>query len=352
MWYIIGFACILIVVWLIALKLFPHTVTFKEGLIMLGVQTLVISVVVFGSLYGQGSDIQILNGEVTAKKKEKVSCEHSYQCNCYTSCSGTGSSRSCTRICQTCYEHSHDYDWRVYSNVGKLNIRRVDRQGTQEPDRWSKIAIGEPFSIANSYYNYIKASPFSIFNKTELDKTTPVPSYLQIYDYYRINRVISYGSLFRNDTQDLNNMLNESLKKLGPSKKVNLVVILHNKGSAFAETVKTKHLGGKINDLYVLIDIDKDGMFNSVATFSWSKSDLVNVAVRDGLLDIGKYDASKMNEVISKNIQQHYKHRSIEEFKYLEEDVEIPKWALWFVMVFGILFPFGATWAAHKHEIA
>lgn len=351
MWYVIGFASMLIVVWLLAIKLFPHTVTVKEGLIMLGVQTCVIATVVFGSLYGQGSDVQILNGMVTGKKQEKVSCEHSYQCNCYTSCSGSGSNRSCTRICQTCYEHSYDFDWRVYSNVGELNINRVDRQGTEEPQRWSIVQLGEPFATQSSYYNYIKASPFSIFNKTELDKTTPVPAYLQVHDYYRINRVIDYGSPFKHN-QDLNNMLNESLKKLGPSKKVNIVVILHNKGAVFAETVKTKHLGGKINDLYVVIDIDKEGVFNSVAAFSWSKSDLVNVAVRDALLDIGKYDAVKMNEVISTNVQQHYQHRSTEEFKYLEEDVEIPKWALWFVMIFGILFPFGATWVAHKHEIA
>ncbi|MNV97613.1 hypothetical protein D3C71_1927570 [compost metagenome] len=70
------------------------------------------------------------------------------------------------------------------------------------------------------------------------------------------------------------------------------------------------------------------------------------------MLDIGKWDAEKMNEAISTNIDKYYQHRSIEEFKYLEEDVEVPKWAIWFVMIFGIVFPFGAAYVAHKHEIA
>lgn len=278
-----------------------------------------------------------------------MSCEHSYSCNCTTICSGKP--LTCNRICQTCYEHFHDYDWVVESNVGRETISRIDRQGTDEPPRFTAVNIGESFATEETYYNYIKASPFSIFNKTELDKEVAVPSYLSVHDYYRINRVVDYGSKFKFDNQ-LNDLLNSSLKVLGPKKKVNVVVIIHSKGGLFAESIRAKHLGGKINDVYVVVDINEKGEFNSVSVFSWSKNDLVNIKVRDSLLDIGKWDAEKMNASISSNIDKHYQHRSIEEFKYLEEDVEIPKWAIWFVMIFGIMFPFGAAYVAHKHEIA
>lgn len=351
MWYIIGFAIFLVIVWLFALKLFPHTITLKEGLIMLGIQSIVLSAVIFGSLYGQGADKQILNGEVVRKYNERVSCEHSYQCNCVNICSGTGSSRSCSRVCQTCYEHSYDVDWVVKSNVGSLTINRVNRQGTEEPPRFTAVEIGEPFALEDSYYNYIKASPFSIFNKSQLDSQVQTPSYIGVHDYYRINRVINFDSDFK-DIGELNDLLNNTLKTLGPTKRVNIVVILHNKGKSFSETLKAKHLGGKINDVYVVLDLDKEGVFNDVAVFSWSKSDLVNVKIRDDLLDLGKYDAKMINNILKKDINQYYAARSIEEFKYLEEDVEIPTWAIWFVMLFGTLFPFASSWIAHKHEIA
>lgn len=351
MWYIVGYAILLILVWVVAVKLFPHTITIKEGLIVLTVQTIVIGTIVFGSLYGQGSDTQILNGQVLSKQREVVSCEHSYSCNCRQSCSGSGKSRSCSTVCDTCYEHSYDVDWAVRSDVGSVTINRIDRQGLDEPPRWSSVYVGQPFSTESSYYNYIKASPFSIFNKTALDEKVEVPEYIGVHDYYKINRVVNFGSAFT-DTKALNDLLNESLKNLGPKYKVNVVVVLHKKGDSFAETLKAKHLGGKINDVYVVIDIDKGGVFNNVAVFSWSKSDMVNIAIRDGLLDIGKFDAVKMNDVIAEAIKANYKHRSIEEFKYLEDEVEVPKWAIWLTMVFGILFPFVGALIAHKYEIA
>jgi len=349
MWWIIGFALLLILVWVVAIRMFPHTITIREGLIMLGVQSVIVGAIAFGSMYGQGRDTQILNGQVTSVTRDEVSCEHSYQCNCVTSCSGSGSSRSCSTICQTCYDHSYDVDWNVHSTVGGVSIDRVDRQGLREPPRWSNVRIGEPFAVESSYYNYIKASPFSIFNKSQLDEKVVVPEYLSVYDYYRINRVIEFGVSVP-EAKQLNTLLNDTLKTVGPSKKVNVVVVLHNKGSLFSESLRAKQLGGKINDVYVVINMDKDGSFLNVAVFSWSKSDMVNVVIRDELLNIGKFDAVAMNNVIKEGLTKHYQHRSIEEFKYLDDEVEIPKWAIWLLMFVGLVFPFGAAWFAHKHE--
>lgn len=350
-WWILGFGLLLGAVWFVAVRMFPHTITKKEGLVMLGMQSAVMTVVIFGSLYGQGSDTQILNGQVTGKTREVVSCEHSYSCNCVTSCSGGSKNRTCSTICQTCYEHSHDIDWDVQSTVGGTSINRIDRQGTSEPPRWTSIKVGEPFARESNYYNYIKASPFSIFNKSQLDSEVAVPSYLSVYDYYRINRVIEFG-VTNKDSQLLNNLLNDTLRTVGPLKKVNVVVVLHNKGNLFSESLRAKQLGGKINDVYVVIDMDKEGVFNSVAVFSWSKTDMVNIFIRDLLLDIGKFDAVAINNVVKEGLTKHYEHRSIEEFKYLDDEVEIPKVAIWFLMIFGLVFPFVGAYIAHKHDIA
>ena len=55
--------------------------------------------VYYATAYGQMADFQILNGEVIAKEKDRVHCEHSYQ-----TCTGSGKSRTCI----THYEHAYD----------------------------------------------------------------------------------------------------------------------------------------------------------------------------------------------------------------------------------------------------
>lgn len=347
MWFILGFACLFIICWVVAMKIFPHTVTWKEGLVMLAVQTIIICIAFFGSIYNKGQDVVILNGEVTRKYSEKVSCSHSYTCNCITRCNG----KTCTTVCSTCYEHAYDVDWVVESNVGRSVINRVDRRGLDMPPRWSIVKKGEPYSAVDTYYNYIKAAPFSIFNHAEIEAKVPIPSYPVVRDYYRINRVINHRSDFKGNINELNYLLNHSLRWLGPQKKVNLVVVLHSQGEQYSKVLKAKNLGGKINDIFIVININKEGEFKNVDVFSWSKNDLVNVTLRDSILEIGKWNPVEMDKAISKTVYKYYTPRKIEEFRYLKEEVELPLWASWFIMVFGVVFPFGSAFIAHKHEI-
>lgn len=349
--YIFGFIIFSLIVFLAAVKIFPHQVTIQEVLIGTAIQAAIVSVIFFGAFYGTGHDTQILNGVVVSKEKDKVSCEHSYSCNCYNSCSGTGSNRSCTRVCQTCYEHSHDFDWLVHSTVGTASISRVDRQGVDTPPRWSLAVIGEFFAREDSYFNYIKASPLTLFDSKTLDSTIEVPPYIEVYDYYRLNRVVNYGSRFLPQTTELNDMLNEQFKTLGTKKKVNLLVIFHSQGSDFVEATKAKLYGGKINDVTVMINANEDGTVNAVDVFSWSKQDIVNVAIRDALLDVGVTDNRAITAAITSNIDKHFDGKSIEEFEYLSNNVELPTWALVMIYLFGLAFPFGWSYYAHQADI-
>jgi hypothetical protein len=141
-------------------------------------------------------DVEVWNGQVTGKYSEKVSCSHSYSCNCYRSCSGSGKNRSCSTICQTCYEHSYDVSWRVESNIGTYTISRIDRRGLSKPPRWDRVKIGEPVSDTHTYTNYIKGSPDSLFHKKKLLKKyqKDLPKYQsKVYDYYRLNRLVNLG---------------------------------------------------------------------------------------------------------------------------------------------------------------
>lgn len=348
--YLFGFVIFSIVAFLVAIKLFPHEITIKEVCVGICIQATIIAIVFFGSLYGKGHDIMILNGKVISKYKDKVSCEHSYSCNCITSCSGSGSSRSCYTVCQTCYEHSHDFDWVVDSTVGTLTINRIDRQGVDEPSRYTKVVIGEPFAKESSYFNYIKAAPLTLFDKKLLQDVKPVPNYIGVHDYYRINRVIVFGSEYKTSWSVLNEELNNALRELGNTKKVNIVVVVHNKDKNFVEQFKAKLYGGKINDVVVMIKPNEEGVLQDVSVFSWSKDSLVDIKIRDSILDSKSVvDQVQLAKNIVDNISAHYKARDIEEFKYLEASIEAPDSVILFIWIFGLLFPFIWSYIAHKH---
>lgn len=334
----------------VAKMIFPHTVSFKEIYLGIVIQLLVVGTLMATS-YSNGFDTQILNGMVIGKERDLVSCSHSYSCNCRTSCSGSGSSRTCSTVCSTCYRHTHDYDWLVKTTVGTIEIDRIDSQGAKEPPRWTRVAIGEFAAKESSYFNYIKASPFSVFDKSVVGGDVEVPSYPEVFDYYRVNRVIDFGSKFKADKNRLNGLLNEGLKTLGEKKKVNVVVVFHSGDVSFENAVEAKMYGGKINDVMVLLNASEDGTINRVRVVSWSKNDLVKVTIRDEILDMKVVDVEKMAGVILSNVDKHFQHRNIEEFEYLLDDIRPPTWALILMAIFGIIFPFVWSYFSHKKQM-
>ena len=96
------------------------------------------------------ADYNFINGAVLNKRIEKVSCSHSYECNCRQVCSTSYNSStkktetSCHKVCDTCYEHNNDFSYRVYSNaMDKIfTIDRIDPQGLKVPPRFEEIKDG------------------------------------------------------------------------------------------------------------------------------------------------------------------------------------------------------------------
>jgi hypothetical protein len=308
--------------------------------------SLVIGATLLVAFNSAGDDTLVINGEVTGKYRDRVSCEHSYRCNCRQSCSGSGSNRSCTEVCSTCYEHSYDYDWVVKSNVGNILIDRVNRQGTREPPRWTAVRIGEPFAKRFSYFNYIKASPTTLFNNVDAESLPAIGYPTRITDYYRAERVITYQTKYT-PSGKFNELLNEGLKTLR-SRAVNVNVIIHGHTSEIDDDIMTKLIGGKINDVTVLIGVEPDGTIKSAGAYSWSKNQMLTIAIRDGILDVATFDNKLVSDVILTSITKHYVPRDIEDFAYLEDSIEIPKGVIIFVILFSIFAPFGIAIIAAK----
>ena len=149
--------------------------------------------------YGVTSDTEIWSGSITQKQREEVSCRHSYQCNCHEVCTGSGKDETCSEHCDTCYEHSFDVDWDVFSSTGKqISIDTIDRQGLSMPPRWGAAYVGEPTAEAHEFTNYFLAASDDIMLRHDAPKGFEglVPEYPKsITDYYHCNRFLLGGGV-------------------------------------------------------------------------------------------------------------------------------------------------------------
>lgn len=318
---------------------FKHKYTLKEFGIQIGVgigMAVALAILTITVTRMDTKDIEILNGQVVSKEKDMVSCEHSYSCNCRTVYSGTGNNRTSQTICDTCYEHSHDFDWVVKTTVGRILIDRVNRQGTIEPSRYKKVKIGEPASVPNSYTNYVKAVPDSIFNNTDIERYNKIatPSYPKVYDYYRFNHVINQGALPSQLSEKLNKQIAEKLRTLGKEKQVNIIFIaLQNKGYDYAEAIRHKWLNGKKNDVVIIININNYPKIKWVKSFGWSNKSKVFHRIESEIKNMN-IEQQNVIPTISAIIKEDFKRKPFEDFKYLLEELEPPIWLL--IIVFSL----------------
>lgn len=301
-----------------------------------------------GFSLGSSGDVEILNGYVTGKQRTEVSCSHSYECNCYytTSCTGSGNNRSCTqtRHCSTCYEHSYDVDWDVYTTVGNLEIDRINRQGTKQPPRWAQVQIGEPAAREHSYMNYVLGNKDSLFSRSDQQFAEKfkdkIPKYPEVYDYYRVTRVLNVSGLAL-PTSYWNDYLNNTLKTLGAAKQVNIVwVVTSGEPVEYFQGLVYAWSGGKKNDVIVVTDITKDMKIN------WGKS----TSFADGMNNMELHSRNGMSLTghdmgigvfsdVAANITKGYNRVEMKEMEYLKWR-DLQTWEVVVVVLLGCI-PFG-----------
>lgn len=336
--------------------IWPHNVSYKEFLASCGVSILSIALI-FGLMkYNSTYDTEIWNGEVTEKYSDRVSCSHSYQCNCTRteSCSGTGSSRSCstTEICQTCYDHPYDVDWVVRANIGGTTIDRVDRQGLDEPPRWSKVVIGEPYSETFSFQNYIKASPDTLFagSKGLVEQYKhELPNYPDINDYYRIQRVITKGVSVDNT---LNLKLNEFQKKWGPQKQVNVIPIFLSEkyNQDFFKAVEAHWLGGKKNDVVIVTQLTKEGAVNWTRVMSRSENKSFDKSIEYDMAQMKVFNTDAFVKIIDENIMKRFNRENFHKYEYLLNEFSPSMLAVSLGLILSLVINIGLGYFAVKED--
>lgn len=325
---LILFFCLILIGALVGLK----AAHWGEAL-WISVITFLLSVLVLSvGLFSATSDTEIWNGAVTSKDRERVSCEHSYQCNCREVCTGSGKDRTCSTVCDTCYEHSYDYDWMVRTTIGNIEIDRIDRQGSNQPPRWSIIKMNDPVAKSHTYTNYIKGAKRNVLNREGVNITYPMPAYpSDIYDYYYINRAVDVGAGL-NNIQEWNTQISLALRQLGPAKEVNLVLVFTKYPQNYSEQLNSAWTSGKKNDVIVVMGIE-DNVIAWTKVLSWTKREDFKIGLRDELVGT-KLDPVATIGIISKNIDTKFDRREMAEFEYLKYDIDPPAWSIYLMIVF------------------
>ena len=306
----------------------------------------------------QTSDTEVLNGQVTGKTREHGHYLQPYECNCtmQTSCSGTGSNQSCstTRVCQTCYEDRYTVTWGCQSTIGSFRIDHLDWSSQRvynepDPGRYTSIANGDPVSRKNTYTNYIKAVPGSLFRPAQESLRTRfssmIPSYPgHIYDIYRVNRVVGAGISVPNSSQ-WNTALSETLKSLGPSHQVNAVVVFAKTDDPnYFYALQDAWVNGKKNDVVLVIGVDdfsKAPLW--VDVMALTKNNLFQVKLADRIRALPQLIPETVVSALEDTIRSDFQRRPMADFKYLEAEIDPPAWLMW-LTVLAIVGAYTGFW--------
>lgn len=326
--------------WIVIGKIiFRHEFSWSEMAMQAGATAAVLTILVFASSHYQTVDEKLINGIVTKLDARKESCNQmwsdfpdSFCTNEETrrvrdgqTCTTVNNKRTCTPKYKT--QHRAIFPWEiryfVKTEISDHEISRVDPQGAVRPPRFSEIKIGDPVTQLVSYTNYIKGASDTLFNQKYED--VPLIAYPGIYDYYKTNRVIYFGTVsdqkFVNEWNDELAELNTEIRK----KNVNVIIVVTDQSQDWAERLAQAWDAHNINDLVVVIGADKE-YIKWVDVRSWSKDDLVNITIRDELLNIGTVDKTRINDIIKSSVMEHYQGQSMDDFEYLAEDIPPPMW--------------------------
>lgn len=334
--------------------IFLDGITLKELAVIAGAVIFVAGVSAGVVSFSNTADTEVWNGAVADKKQVYVSCSHSYNCHCkqVKHCTGSGKNRSCTysEECDTCYRHTNDWDWDVTTTLGEtIEIARVDSRGSIEPPRFTAVKLGEPTSTKHSYTNYIKASPGTLFRHQGLSEkyATTIPAYPQdVYDYYRLNRLVLVGMSLPDSgaTPLWNDDLSRINAELGHSKQANMIVVLvQNKPADWYYALEETWIGGKKNDTILVISVDNQMKPQWATVMAWSTNELFKIKLRDDIMDEPVIDRHAVITALETNVSKYFVRKHMKDFEYLNSQIT-PSTTEWVVtLILALLVSIGLT---------
>ncbi len=347
-----------------------NSLTFQEMGIQ-GILCMLVVVVIWNiGKANQVADVEIWNGNVVSKHIEDDWYQTSYSCPpCTKSCTGSGSTKSCTETCSTCYTDHYTREWFAKLSTGdKAQFKKIDteskrrRDNAPEPARYQNCVVGESASVERTYTNYVQAegiaSTIYDTNWKDLPFANVVPSYPRVFDFYRINRVINgYGNNIKAFETALNDKLSLHLQKVGYQKQANVVVVLTTiQDQSYRYTVENAWLGGNKNDIVVFIGLgegkEPKPTWVDVMTFALNEgNETLRVELRERLSKEWVLDGAAMADIMIEEVVKHYTRPTMEARNHLAGDVAPSAAMIWTAWILMLLMSAGLTYFFHKHDV-
>ena len=350
--------CLIPVTIAVAAKVrFQYEITWSEMAAQIAACALVLGIILAAGTAFATSDQQVLNGRVTGKVRDHGHYVESYSCRCRSVKSGN----STTTRCDTCYRDHYTVTWSLKSTLGDIAIDHKDRTSrsvyrSPDPDAYRNAKIGEHCAVMESYTNYVKAAPDSLFHKVGVvaDKVS-VPEYPSVHDIYKITRVIPVGLKRDQIMETLDEQLDNSLTTLGAKKQVNInVIITKSANRKYGDIVENEWVGGKKNDVNIVINAPNYPKIDWVKVFTFGKTaqnNMVAVTIRNDLINLGTLEnPSMVSSIITSNVERHFKRKSMKDYEYLKSEIQPPMWVIIFCVILSIVMGCGLTYYFHKNE--
>lgn len=341
-----------------AKAIFHYEITWAEMAAQIGAGALLLAILVGAGTAFATHDEEVLNGRVTGKVRDHGHYVESYSCRCRSVKSGN----TTTTRCDTCYRDHYTVTWYLNSTVGKITIDHKDRTSrsvyrSPDPHAYQEVQIGQHCAAMNSYTNYVKGAPDSLFHKVGLaaDKNLTVPKYPSVHDIYKFTRVIPVGLNRDSIMVDLDEQLDAALSTLGTKKQVNInVIIAKTNNKNYGDMVENEWIGGKKNDVNIVINAPQYPKIDQVKVFTFGRTadnNGVAIRIRNDLMGIGSLEnPTKVSEVITTNVEKHFKRKSMKDYEYLKNEIEPPMWVIVLCIILSIGLGCGLTYYFHKNE--
>ena len=296
------------------------------------------------ALIGEGSkhistrDVEIISGHITNKERVNGHYVRSYQCNCTTDSKGN-------RLCQTCYEDRWTVKWTANSTVGSYTIKSLDKSSkrvwlTPDPERYVQINVGDPAAAESYYKNYLLGVPEEYSQNKNLGASqeliAKIPPYPEVFDFYNVNRVLNIDGMLTSEKEvEYNKTIANKLKTLGPSKEVNILLVVGKADENLVYAVREKWNGVKKNDVVVMVGLQEE-QIKTVNVLTFSKNELFKIRLQDRI-DTNK-TLDGILEIVFDEVKSSYERPRMRDYEEMKMYMQTPMWALIliYVLLFGI----------------
>ena len=148
-----------------------------------------------------------------------------------------------------------------------------------------------------------------------------------------------------------NKELRDLNSSIGRAKEANVVVVItKDKPDEYFYALEQQWIGGKKNDVVVVIDTNDAGTINWVETMAWTDNHIFKINMRDSLLKLKKLDRELILPTIQAVVLKDYVRKPMKDFEYLKQSIVPTKNQYIGLTIFGLLLSLGISWFVFNNE--